>query len=53
MPHTNGIESHWAILKRGHDGVYHRSSPKRLDRYATEFEGRHNQIELVTLRSNG
>ena len=42
MAHTNGIESHWATLKRGLVGVYHHVSVKHLDRYATEFEGRHN-----------
>lgn len=40
--HTNGIESHWAMLKRGIMGTYHHVSVKHLDRYVTEFEGRHN-----------
>ena len=40
--HTNGIESHWAMLKRGIMGTYHHVSAKHLDRYATEFDGRHN-----------
>ena len=39
---TNGIESHWAMLKRGHAEVYHRFSAKHLNRYVKEFEGRHN-----------
>ena len=39
---TNGMESFWAGLKRGHDGVYHHFSAKHLDRYVNEFEGRHN-----------
>ena len=42
MAHTNGIESHWAMLKRGYVGVYHQMSVKHLPRYVTEFEGRHN-----------
>ncbi len=42
MAHTNGIESFWAVLKRGYQGTYHKISPKHLDRYATEFAGRHN-----------
>ena len=40
--HTNGIESFWSMLKRGYYGTYHRMSPKHLDRYVTEFSGRHN-----------
>ena len=40
--HTNGIESFWAMLKRGYQGVYHQMSPHHLRRYVTEFEGRHN-----------
>ena len=47
-PHTNGMESHWAMLKRGINGTYHHISPKHLDRYATEFEGRHNVRPLDT-----
>lgn len=45
---TNGVESFWAALKRGHDGVYHHFSPKHLDRYVNEFEGRHNVRPLDT-----
>ena len=48
MAHTNGMESHWASLKRGYDGVYHHMSEKHLDRYVTEFEGRHNRRPLDT-----
>ncbi len=46
--HTNGIESFWAMLKRGYHGVYHRMSVKHLDRYVTEFEGRHNARVMDT-----
>ena len=46
--HTNGIESFWAQLKRSQDGVYHHFSIKHLDRYVTEFEGRHNNRPLDT-----
>ena len=45
---TNGIESFWAMLKRGQDGVYHHYSGKHLDRYVTEFTGRHNDRPLDT-----
>lgn len=38
MAHTNGIESFWALLKRGYLGVFHQFSWKRLHRYLTEFE---------------
>ena len=48
MAHTNGMESHWASLKSGYDGVYHQMSDKHLHRYVTEFEGRHNRRPLDT-----
>lgn len=48
MVHTNGMESHWATLKRGINGTYHHVSPKHLNRYATEFEGRHNSRPMDT-----
>ena len=40
--HTNSIESVWATLKRGINGVYHQVSVKHLHRYTAEFAGRHN-----------
>ena len=49
MAHTNGLESFWAMLKRGYVGIYHHISAKHLDRYVKEFEGRHNQRPLDTL----
>ena len=48
MAHTNGMESHWAALERGYDGVYHQVSGKHLHRYVTEFKGRHNRRPLDT-----
>ena len=46
--HTNGMESFWFMLKRGHDGVYHHFNKKHLPRYVGEFEGRHNSRPLDT-----
>ena len=43
MVHTNGIESVWAVLKRGYNGVYHHMSVKHLPRYVSEFTFRLNQ----------
>lgn len=41
--HTNGIESVWAVLKRGLHGVYHHASDKHLGRYVSEFTFRLNE----------
>jgi transposase-like protein len=40
---TNGIESVFAVLKRGLIGVYHHASPKHLGRYVDEFSFRLNE----------
>jgi transposase-like protein len=34
---TNGIESVWAVMRRGLHGVYHHASDKHLHRYVDEF----------------
>ena len=47
--HTNGIESFWAMLKRAHDGTFHKISPKHLQRYVSEFAGKHNIRDSSTL----
>ena len=44
--HTNGIESVWAVLKRGLHGVYHHASPKHLNRYVDEFTFRLNEGDV-------
>ena len=49
MAHTNGMESFWSMLKRGHKGVYHKMSGKHLQRYVNEFSGRHNIRYMDTL----
>ena len=46
--HTNGMESFWSMLKRGYHGTYHHMSPKHLNRYVTEFAGRHNERPFDT-----
>jgi hypothetical protein len=35
--HTNTAESFFALLKRGHYGIFHQLSKKHLHRYCTEF----------------
>jgi transposase-like protein len=42
LVHTNGIESFWAVFKRGLTGVYHQVNAKHLDRYVNEFTFRLN-----------
>jgi transposase-like protein len=60
---TNSIESVWAVMKRGLNGVYHHASRKHLGRYVNEFTFRLNdgkventsmeRIDSLLQRSNG
>ncbi len=43
MASTNGIESVWALLKRGYHGTFHHFSKKHIDRYVNEFTFRLNE----------
>ena len=49
MAHTNGIESFWSMLKRAHKGTFHKISPKHLQRYVSEFSGKHNIRDSGTI----
>ena len=41
------------MLKRAHKGVYHKLSHKHLQRYVSEFAGRHNIREQDTINQMG
>jgi transposase-like protein len=47
--HTNGIESFWALLKRGYYGTFHHFSIKHANRYINEFATRNNNRECDTI----
>jgi hypothetical protein len=43
---TNSVESCFAILERGHYGVYHHWSKRYLGQYLREFDWRYNVRKL-------
>jgi len=47
--HTNGIESFWALLKRGHYSTFHHFSPEHAMRYVNEFASRLNNSKCDTI----
>jgi transposase-like protein len=47
--HTNGIESFWALLKRGYIGTFHHFSMKHAGRYVNEFAARNNNRDCDTV----
>ena len=49
MAHTNGIESFWALLKRGYHGTHHHMSVKHLHRYVSEFAWRSGERKIDTI----
>ena len=52
MASTNSIESVWAVLKRGYNGVYHQWSLKHMARYVDEFTFRLNEgnVKIHTMK---
>ena len=47
--HINGMESFWALVRRGYNGTFHRIEPKHLHRYVNEFAGRLGMRALGTV----
>lgn len=45
--HTNTAESFFALLKRGHYGIFHQLSKKHLHRYCNEFGFRWNNRKVT------
>jgi transposase-like protein len=45
--HTNTAESFFALLKRGHYGIFHSLSKQHLHRYANEFSFRWNNRKVT------
>lgn len=47
---TKGVGGYRAMLKRGHEGVYHQMSKKHFHRYISEFAGRQRVRVADTLK---
>ena len=47
--YINGMESVWALIRRGYNGTYHHIEDKHLHRYINEFTGRLNMRALSTV----
>ena len=45
--HTNTAESFFALIKRGHYGIFHQLSKKHLHRYCTEFSFRWDHRDVT------
>jgi len=45
--HVNGVESYFALLKRGVHGTFHHISKKHLSRYCDEFSFRWDQRKVT------
>ena len=51
--HTNGIESFWALLKRGYYGTFHHFNEKYIQRYIDEFAERQNTLMMQPIERFG
>ena len=51
--HTNGIESFWAMLKRGYHGTFHHFSAAHMQRCVNEFSARQGLRERDTIAIMG
>ena len=51
--HINGIESFWALVRRGYNGTFHHIEPKHLHRYINEFSGRLSDSVAGTVEKMG
>jgi transposase-like protein len=50
--HSNSIENHWSVFKRGMKGTYQHCGEAHLHRYLAEFEFRHNRRSAFGIEDN-